>query len=123
MWRRGPNPTRRRETGGLSGPVDPKTEIVIRRVRGKPQHRFGRARQGHPVAQPLQGGRVAAAGLDVFWTEPLPVTHPLLALDNVVLTPHIGGASDDVIAEQSRIAAQAVWAWHAHEAVPTRWPV
>jgi len=37
----------------------------------------------------LRAGRVAAAGLDVFAEEPLPAGHPLLALDNVVLSPHV----------------------------------
>ncbi len=38
----------------------------------------------------LQQRRIAGAGLDVFWTEPLPRDHPIRALDNVVLTPHLG---------------------------------
>lgn len=38
----------------------------------------------------LQQRKIAGAGLDVFAQEPLPVDHPLRALDNVVLTPHLG---------------------------------
>ena len=36
----------------------------------------------------LAGRKIAGAGLDVFEHEPLPVGHPLLGLDNVILTPH-----------------------------------
>jgi phosphoglycerate dehydrogenase-like enzyme len=39
----------------------------------------------------LTGRRIAGAVLDVFATEPLPPTHPLWGLDNVVITPHIAG--------------------------------
>ena len=42
------------------------------------------------LVERLQSGRIAAAGLDVFWEEPLPADHPLLTLDNAVLTPHVG---------------------------------
>jgi phosphoglycerate dehydrogenase-like enzyme len=41
----------------------------------------------------LRERRIAGAGLDVYDTEPLPLAHPLRKLDNVVLTPHLGYAS------------------------------
>jgi D-3-phosphoglycerate dehydrogenase len=39
--------------------------------------------------------RFAGAGLDTFDIEPLPLTHPLRKLDNVVLTPHLGYVSQE----------------------------
>jgi phosphoglycerate dehydrogenase-like enzyme len=38
----------------------------------------------------LRNQRLGGAGLDVYDREPLPTDHPLLGLDNVVLTPHVG---------------------------------
>ncbi len=42
----------------------------------------------------LQSGEIAAAGLDVTDPEPLPRNHPLLSLDNVIVLPHLGSASN-----------------------------
>jgi glyoxylate reductase len=46
------------------------------------------------ITQALTDGVIAAAGLDVTEPEPLPRNHPLLGLDNVILLPHLGSASD-----------------------------
>jgi D-3-phosphoglycerate dehydrogenase / 2-oxoglutarate reductase len=53
----------------------------------------------------LQAGRPAAAALDHFEGESLPEGHPLADLENVVLTPHIGGATFNTEANHSRIVA------------------
>ncbi|MCU1463127.1 MAG: 2-hydroxyacid dehydrogenase family protein [Acidimicrobiales bacterium] len=53
----------------------------------------------------LLSGKVAAAGLDHFVGENLPTDHPLASMKNVVLTPHIGGATYDTEANHSRLIA------------------
>ncbi|MDQ7859258.1 MAG: NAD(P)-dependent oxidoreductase [Armatimonadota bacterium] len=45
------------------------------------------------LIEALRGGLIAGAGLDVFTYEPLPADSPLCTMDNVILTPHIGGGS------------------------------
>lgn len=42
----------------------------------------------------LSTGRICGAGIDVTQPEPLPRNHPLLRLQNLVITPHLGSASD-----------------------------
>jgi len=56
----------------------------------------------------LQAGRLAGAALDHFAGENLPIDHPLVAMPNVVLTPHIGGATWDTECRQATMVADDV---------------
>jgi D-3-phosphoglycerate dehydrogenase len=44
----------------------------------------------------LEDGQIAYAALDVMWEEPAPKNHPLLHMENVLITPHMAGISKDV---------------------------
>lgn len=46
----------------------------------------------------LRNDRIGGAALDVFDTQPLPADHPLLGFDNVVLTPHMAGITEESMA-------------------------
>jgi D-3-phosphoglycerate dehydrogenase len=56
----------------------------------------------------LRSGKLAGAGLDHFVGENLPTDHPLIGMKNVVLTPHIGGATYDTEANHSRLIADGL---------------
>jgi phosphoglycerate dehydrogenase-like enzyme len=76
----------------------------------KPSAYFVNVARGELVDQDalvkiLQERRIAGAGLDVFEHEPLPVTDPLIALDNVILTPHWSPATRDV----KNLTAEAIF--------------
>jgi phosphoglycerate dehydrogenase-like enzyme len=59
----------------------------------------------------LRAGRIAGAGLDVHRVEPLPPDSPWLALDNVLLTPHIGGATGEVVRRHSEMILNDLRRW------------
>lgn len=56
----------------------------------------------------LRGGVIAGAALDVFDGHPLPESSPLLGLDNVILTPHIGGSTHETIERQSAMIVEDI---------------
>jgi D-3-phosphoglycerate dehydrogenase len=66
----------------------------------------------------LTEGWIAAAGLDVFEQEPVDPDNPMLQLDNIVVTPHIGSRSDESAPESWRLSIEtAVALANGH------WPV
>ena len=60
------------------------------------------------MIEALQSGRIKAAGLDVMEEEPLPKDSPLWHFDNVLVTPHIGGAGSDQLGQLLDKVAQNV---------------
>ena len=59
----------------------------------------------------LRERRIAGAGLDVFWTEPLPKEHAVRRLDNVVLTPHLGYVTDENLKQFYENALKNIKSW------------
>src|SRR5262249_39264329 len=62
------------------------------------------------LTRALSEGWIMAAGLDVMEQEPLDPGNPLLRLDNVVLTPHIAGYSDEYLEAGWHLSVETVLA-------------
>ncbi|MEW6398492.1 MAG: phosphoglycerate dehydrogenase, partial [Bacillota bacterium] len=105
-----------RETQGLIG-----EEAISRMKSGV--HIINCSRGGvvdeEALARALRGGEVAGAALDVLASEPPPPDHPLLGLDNVVITPHLGASTAEAQASVAVETARAVLAVLRGELVPT----
>lgn len=84
-------------------PLTPETRNLIGRTFFERMKRGARlincARGGivdeEALADAIREGKLAGAALDVFAQEPPPPNHPLLALEQVVCTPHLGAATDE----------------------------
>ena len=58
------------------------------------------------LVEALRGGHLRAAGLDVFADEPVAPDNPLLALDNVVLMPHVAWLTPETLDRSLDIAVE-----------------
>jgi D-3-phosphoglycerate dehydrogenase len=63
----------------------------------------------------LQQKKIAGAGIDVFPVEPLPVDHPFRRLDNIVITPHLGYATEEIFRGHYTQMVEGVDAWFKGE--------
>lgn len=61
-----------------------------------------------PLVDALGNHRIAGGAFDVFETHPVAPNNPMLKLDNVVLSPHIGGATDETVERHSRMIADDI---------------
>lgn len=77
------------------------TAVLINTARGKVVDEVA-------LIKALKEKKIAGAGLDVFEKEPLPMNSPLLAMNNVVLTPHIAFLSEESLDECTYISIENV---------------
>ncbi len=97
-------------------PLTPETEGLIDRralARMKPAAVLINTARGGLVeetalVEALTSGRLLAAGLDVLAEEPPPPDHPLLSLDNVVLTPHVAWLTQETLTRSFDVALENV---------------
>lgn len=72
------------------------------------------------LVEVLRLGRLRAAALDVFETEPLPSDHPLVELENVVLSPHAAGFTEETYQVWYKGTVDAVLAFLEGREIPMR---
>jgi len=69
------------------------------------------------LCEALRSGHLGGAGLDVFEVEPLPLSSPLLQLDNVLVSGHVAGLDNESAHDTSQMCAEILTGLHRGE-----WP-
>ncbi len=105
------------ETRGLMGPAQfarmKPNGILINMARGPVVNH-------EALHKALTTGQIAAAAMDVTDPEPLPRNHPLLALPNLIITPHLGSASDRTRRRMAEMTAENLLAGLKGSPLPYR---
>lgn len=100
----------------LHAPMSPETDGLINRrtlARMKRGSILINTARGGLVNEPdlieaLRSGQLAGAGLDVLVVEPPPADHPLLAMDNVIISPHIAAMDFQAVEDMSVEASKNI---------------
>jgi glyoxylate reductase len=112
----------------LTVPLTPQTHRLIGRAqlaRMKPTAVLVNAARGAVVdtdalAEALAARRIFGAALDVTEPEPLPREHPLLRLDNVIITPHLGSATEQTRRRMAEMSVENLIAGLSGRPLPFR---
>ncbi len=123
-----PELLRRADFVTLNVPLTPETRGLIGRdelALMKPTAFLINAARGGVVdhqalTEALAHGRIAGAALDVTEPEPLPRDHPLLALDNVIIAPHLGSATRQTRQRMAELSVANLLAGLRGEELPSR---
>lgn len=91
-------------TAGTEHLIDARRLAIMRPTAGLVNVARGRIVDEEALADALRAGTIAGAGIDVFGQEPLQPDHPLLAVDDIVVTPHIAGVTRGTSRRRSRAA-------------------
>jgi glyoxylate reductase len=110
----------------LSVPLTPETTGLIGRAelaRMKPTGILVNIARGavldtDALAEALAARRICAAAVDVTQPEPLPRDHPLLRLDNVIVTPHLGSATEQTRRRMAEMSVENLLAGLAGRPLP-----
>ncbi|MBN9121762.1 MAG: D-glycerate dehydrogenase [Planctomycetes bacterium] len=112
----------------LTLPLTPETRGMIGRAelaQMKPTATLVNVARGAVVdkealTEALAAKRIFAAALDVTDPEPLPRDHPLLKLENVIITPHLGSATEETRRRMAELSIENLFAGLEGEPLPYR---